>query len=398
MDTFAAFSLDMRTLNFVMILFSIIYCIGLLLFSQTQKSIKGLRVFALSLLVMGSGPLLISMRGVLPDWGSIVLANSLIAVSFQMIFHSLCRFRGVDTKYAHYFSWVIPVVVGLNLYYTYGLNSINSRVLVSAFSIGIVSLGAAVVVLNGKNKDYPVAVWMMTATLACYGIFMLFRGVHTLNGPEIVSFMEADIVQKLAFLSSIFLMVALSFSMLWMINARQVEAIYALSYFDPLTNLRNRRALDRHTDSLEGTSEKLTRKQCVIMLDIDRFKLINDRFGHVSGDQVIRSVAQQIKRTSGASKSIYRYGGDEFIVVLENQNLDRALSVAESMRQRVLRYAGIEGIESDISCSFGVAESQADESWGELVARADEALYLAKQKGRNCVQSASLESHWSTAV
>ncbi|GAL28030.1 GGDEF domain [Vibrio variabilis] len=398
MDTFAAFSLDMRTLNFVMILFSIIYCIGLLLFSQTQKSIKGLRVFALSLLVMGSGPLLISMRGVLPDWGSIVLANSLIAVSFQMIFHSMCRFRGVDTKYAHYFSWVIPVVVGLNLYYTYEFNSINSRVLVSAFSIGIVSLGAAVVVLNGKNKDYPVAVWMMTATLTCYGIFMLFRGVHTLNGPEIVSFMEADIVQKLAFLSSIFLIVSLSFSMLWMINARQVEAIYALSYFDPLTNLRNRRALDRHTDSLEGTSEKLTKKQCVIMLDIDRFKQINDRFGHVSGDQVIRSVAQQIKRTSGASKSIYRYGGDEFIVVLENQNLDRALSVAESMRQRVLRYAGIDGIERDISCSFGVAESQADESWDELVARADEALYLAKQKGRNCVQSASLESQWSTAV
>ncbi|GAL17857.1 hypothetical protein JCM19235_6410 [Vibrio maritimus] len=68
------------------------------------------------------------------------------------------------------------------------------------------------------------------------------------------------------------------------------------------------------------------------------------------------------------------------------------------MRQRVLKYAGIEGIESDISCSFGVAESQADESWDELVARADEALYLAKQKGRNCVQSASLESQWSTAV
>lgn len=387
MDTLTAFSLDMRTLNFVMILFSVIYCIGLLLFATTQEKTKGIRLFALALLAMGAGPLLISLRGVAPDWVSIVTANTLIAVSFHMILHGMCQFRGVQAQFAHSFSWVVPLVLVLNLYFTYEANSINQRILVSAFSIAVVTLATAFVVIVGKHRDYQPAVFTMAATFGFYGLFMLFRAAYTWDSAEIFQFMDADLVHKLTFLFSIFLTVASSFSMLWLINARQMDDIYALSYFDSLTNLRNRRALDSYTLALaEGGGKP---KQSIIMLDIDRFKLINDRYGHVIGDKVIKAVALQIKGTSNAPKAIYRFGGDEFIIVLNNQTIDFALFLAESMRKRVAEHVRVDGMPVKVSCSFGVAESLCDESWDALVARADEALYRAKQEGRNCVQMAS---------
>ncbi|GMQ49003.1 GGDEF domain-containing protein [Vibrio sp. 10N] len=389
MDTLTAFSLDMRTLNFVMILFSIIYCIGLLLFSQTQEKTQGLKLFAVALLVMGSGPLLISLRGVAPDWVSIVAANTLVSISFHMILVGLCQFRGVDIQFARRFSWVIPVVLLFNLYFTYEANSINQRILVSALSIAVVTLATAFVVLVGKQRDYKPAVLTMAATFGFYGLFMLFRAFYTWDSPEILHFMSADLVHKMTFLFSIFLTVASSFSMLWLINARQVDDIYALSYFDSLTNLRNRRALDSYTLAFTDNGDKLKHKQSIIMLDIDKFKLINDRYGHVIGDKVIKAVAEQIKGTSNAPKSIYRFGGDEFIIVLNHQTIDFALFVAESMRKRVADHVKVNGLPIQVSCSFGVAESLPDESWDALVARADEALYRAKQTGRNCVQSAS---------
>ncbi|GAL32005.1 diguanylate cyclase [Vibrio maritimus] len=389
MDTLTAFSLDMRTLNFVMILFSVIYCIGLFLFAQTQVKTQGLRLFALALLVMGSGPLLISLRGVVPDWISIIVANTLIAISFHMILHGMCQFRGVKAQFAHTFSWIVPVVLALNLYFTYEANSINQRILVSAVSISILALATAYVVIVGKHKDYQPAVWTMAATFGSFGFFMLFRAFYTWNSVEIYHFMNADLVHKLTFLFSIFLVVASSFSMLWLINMRQLDDIYALSYFDSLTNLRNRRALDSYTLALTDEEEKLKCKLSIIMLDIDRFKLINDRYGHVIGDKVIKAVATQIKGTSNAPKAIYRFGGDEFIIVLNNQTIDFTHFLAESMRTRVVEHVRVDGMSAKVSCSFGVAESLCDESWDALVARADEALYRAKQEGRNCVQIAS---------
>lgn len=387
MDTLTAFSLDMRTLNFVMILFSVIYCIGLLLFAQTQEKTKGLRLFAFSLLVMGSGSLLISLRGVVPDWLSIVTANTLIAISFHMILHGMCEFRGVPTRFAYRFLWVVPIIFALYIYFTYEINSVNKRILVSAVSIAVVTLATAFVISVGSRRDYKLAVVTMAATFGFYGVFMLFRAAYAWDSAEITQFMGAGLVHKLTFLVSFFLTVASSFSMMWLINARQLDDIYALSYFDSLTNLRNRRALDSYTLALAESGDKP--KQSIIMLDIDKFKLINDRYGHVVGDKVIKAVASQIKGTSNAPKAIYRFGGDEFIIVLSNQTTDFALFLAESMRKRVAEHVRVDGMPVRVSCSFGVAESLCDESWDALIARADEALYRAKQEGRNCVQVAS---------
>lgn len=92
------FSLDMRTLNFIIILFSFIYCIGLLLFQFTQQPIKGLSIFSISIFVIGTGPFMLSLRGEFPDWVTVIGANMVIALGFHLALYSLCLFREYSLK------------------------------------------------------------------------------------------------------------------------------------------------------------------------------------------------------------------------------------------------------------------------------------------------------------
>ncbi|SEF81779.1 GGDEF domain-containing protein [Vibrio hangzhouensis] len=382
-----AFSLDMRTLNFVMVLFSCVYCVGLLLYQRTQQRIHGLRMFAFALLAMGVGPLLISFRGVAPDWMSIVAANMLIAFAFHMILHSLCTFRGFHYRYSYFTLALTPLLFGGFVYFTYFQPSVVSRVIMSATFLAIISLFSVLAVIKGKKPDLKLAINMMRVTFILYGGFMVYRLFYTLAGEEITQFMSAGVVHQLTFLFSIFLMVSISFSMLWLINARQLQSINALSYNDSLTQLKNRRALERFVESTISDIPRSQAKLSVIMLDIDRFKFINDEYGHVIGDRVIQAVASTVGETVHVPESTFRFGGDEIMVVLKNTDLDKARQVAEKLRTNVEQRIRVQGLDIKPTCSFGVAEIRENDTWDSLVARADKALYQAKKDGRNLVRT-----------
>ncbi|MBY6196148.1 GGDEF domain-containing protein [Vibrio hangzhouensis] len=382
-----AFSLDMRTLNFVMVLFSCVYCVGLLLYQRTQQRIHGLRMFAFALLAMGAGPLLISFRGVAPDWVSVIAANMLITFSFQMILHSLCAFRGFHYRYSYFTLALIPLVFGAFVYFTYFQPSVAARVVTSATYLAIISIFSVIAVDKGKKTDLKLATNMMRVTFILYGGFMVYRLFYTLAGEEITQFMSAGVVHQLTFLFSIFLMVSISFSMLWLINARQLKSINALSYNDFLTQLKNRRALERFVESTIADIPRSQAKLSVIMLDIDRFKFINDEYGHVIGDRVIQAVASTVGETVHVPESTFRFGGDEIMVVLKNTDLEKASQVAEKLRKNVESRVRVQGLDIKPTCSFGVAEIRENDTWDSLVARADKALYQAKKDGRNLVRT-----------
>ncbi len=387
-----AFSLDMRTLNFIIILFSCVYCIGLLLYQRSQQKVAGLTMFSLALLVMGTGPLLISFRGLLPEFLTVITANMLIACAFQMILHSLCEFRQSKLQYSYWCMTTIPLVFLSFVYFTYYQASIENRIVAITSYLALVTLVSARVMSVGKQQDLPLAVRTMVLTFVLYGSFMVYRSYYAISGEAIVQFMDAGFVHSMAFLLSIFLIVSISFSMLWMINGRQVKAINALSYFDPLTQLGNRRALEVYIE--EDLPKQLARgtNVSVIMLDIDFFKMINDRYGHIAGDKVIRKVSDIIQDSLNGGNTTFRFGGDEIMVVLYDMDLHQARALAEQLRLRVEKYGNIKGEEFSISCSFGVAQLVDDESWDSLVGRADKALYEAKESGRNKVCSCTLTS------
>jgi diguanylate cyclase len=163
----------------------------------------------------------------------------------------------------------------------------------------------------------------------------------------------------------------------------QVEA-----FKDPLTGLLNRRGFDNAIAKINPGSDQLA-GSALLMIDIDRFKQINDSHGHLVGDQVLRAVAQVLKaRTKGADIAS-RLGGDEFAVLLPDTVMMGAVALAEQIRttllQRRLRLIQRNDYIANLTLSIGVAHSGKGATLESLIRRADTSLYAAKEAGRNCV-------------
>ncbi len=168
---------------------------------------------------------------------------------------------------------------------------------------------------------------------------------------------------------------------------------------DALTGLLNRQAFNLILQQSMLEVRRSGRPLSAILFDIDLFKQVNDSLGHLAGDQVIRSVAELAKRVLRESDAISRWGGEEFLVLLRDCPLEEARTVAEKLRQAIARHEfGLDPAQSPITISLGVAQGAADESADGLFARADQALYRAKDNGRNRIEIAPAPPGQDTAA
>jgi len=157
-----------------------------------------------------------------------------------------------------------------------------------------------------------------------------------------------------------------------------------LAVTDPLTGLRNRRFVQRHLDRM-----LIEQSAAVLVLDVDRFKLINDTHGHGAGDGALRQVAERLRNHLRASDVIARYGGEEFVVVLADAPTEYAAAVAERLRGALIAEPICSGgLSLPITVSIGLAIAPAGCMATQAIAAADAALYRAKAAGRNCVRQA----------
>ena len=180
--------------------------------------------------------------------------------------------------------------------------------------------------------------------------------------------------------------------------AAMVEQLHDLAQRDPLTGLANRRALDEQLDELFARGERFA----VILVDVDAFKAFNDAYGHQIGDDCLRRVAAMLRASLRfTSDRIARMGGEEFAVVLPKTSLEDARIMAERMRKAVhdLRIPHLGSPTGDaVTISLGVSASTMPTAPGELITRADKALYRAKALGRNRVEVAGLGHSGSVPV
>ncbi len=162
---------------------------------------------------------------------------------------------------------------------------------------------------------------------------------------------------------------------------------------DLLTMLPNRSAIAATLDQELSRCHRDRRTVGIILLDIDHFKKINDTHGHFAGDAVLRETATRLRGNMRPYDQVGRYGGEEFLVVLPNCELEQAAHQAERMRAKLQSSTMmVDGVEVRVSASFGVTVSDGSERNPETFVRvADEALYRAKADGRNCVIALSLE-------
>jgi diguanylate cyclase (GGDEF)-like protein/PAS domain S-box-containing protein len=166
--------------------------------------------------------------------------------------------------------------------------------------------------------------------------------------------------------------------------SKQNEQLLELSRTDSLTQVSNRRALFELLEFEKNRSERYKRHFCVLMIDIDHFKKVNDTFGHQTGDIVLVKVAEIIRKIIRKVDIIGRYGGEEFIVALTETNLPGALVVAEKIRKAIQDTTFADNLR--VTVSLGVAVFQPGSSIVELISEADIHLYAAKKNGRNRVE------------
>lgn len=155
---------------------------------------------------------------------------------------------------------------------------------------------------------------------------------------------------------------------------------------DALTGVSSRVSLLEEIDRALKSAARTGQPLCLIMADLDHFKQVNDKHGHLVGDAVLREVAARMNAALREFDLVGRYGGEEFVILLENTSLHTAEQVAERVRRRIASQPiTVDRLKLDITISQGLTLAGAGDDQDSVLKRADEAMYRAKQAGRNCV-------------
>ncbi len=164
----------------------------------------------------------------------------------------------------------------------------------------------------------------------------------------------------------------------------QYKMLETESTTDPLTGLYNRRYLKEELLKELARSERTGRPFCTVLIDVDHFKDVNDSHGHITGDEVLRELSSLLRNSVRLSDKVFRFGGEEFVLILPETRGEEALVLGERIREKVSAFS-FSIIKKKLTISMGLSESHKDLSPDILLQRADKRLYQAKQSGRNRV-------------
>ena len=166
-------------------------------------------------------------------------------------------------------------------------------------------------------------------------------------------------------------------------NALTYKQAVEMASRDPLTGVQNRLALSNALTREIDLARRQGQKLSVLVIDIDHFKSLNDKFGHTFGDDVLVAISQTIANTVRRCDLLYRFGGEEFVVLTSHTGVDGARLLAERIRENVAAMQTVRGRSVDLTVSIGVAGLAAKDTEQRFFDRADKALYQAKSDGRN---------------
>ena len=385
--TMQPIELDIRSLSFLTTSVWVLFAIGMFVFGRMQKKFKGFNLLASANASVGIGMFLLGLRDILPDYITIIVANTLVTASLVFYFEGTRRFLGAGEDIHPIGVIAIIVQIGLFYYYTYPVPSVNNRIIVIAIIMAFLSALCVREFLRNIPDHWRIFGTMMALAFAGYGIFQVYRVIWTLGEKPIQSFMDAGTIHALTFIFVMLLIAGSSFGYIWMVISRLEIELTDLASRDQLTNILNRRGVEVLAVHEFAKMSRVDDNLALILTDIDHFKSINDRFGHQVGDDVLAAFTHLISQNLRPYDVFGRLGGEEFIIILPNTTLEQAQSLAERLRILVETLEiKLDGNEIRITASFGVAKHISEtDTLQKLIPFADKAMYQSKERGRNLV-------------
>lgn len=358
----------------------------------------GLARWAGALLVNAIGHSLIMLRGVAPDFVSVVLGNLLLSSVFVGMIAAIYQFQG---RPVHWLLLLAPpaLVTGV---VTIFIDNFSARVSFVSLVIGLQAVWTLATALERRHATVGRGQWLLVAGLGIEAAVLGGRALLALSSSAAAtSILQGSVLQTATFMGTFSVVLISTMGFVFMARDRADENNRIMAAVDPLTGVANRRsliaALDRDASRAVRTRESIA----LMMVDIDHFKRVNDRYGHPAGDQVLCHVVNVLQARVRAQDLVGRYGGEEFMVLLPDTTLLGAEQLARELcrevadsRCRIRAADGTEasdGVSIAVTVSIGVFGGRLDpgDSWDMLIAAADRALYEAKEKGRNRVEVAT---------
>jgi diguanylate cyclase (GGDEF)-like protein len=324
------------------------------------------------------------------DPAIVVVATALLALSLTLQAAALLEFGG--RKLA---PWVhSAVIAGTAMPFALLSGAPSAQVLFGGLAMGTMLLVIAGVAFQIRAPlSTPTRALMIGAF--CLGAAVFYaRGVASpwvANAAQ--GFLDPNVFQSLTFMLAYVSMVAASCGFMLMNKERADAAAERLASLDPLTGAYNRRTFHETAERTLALARRAGQPLSIIMIDIDHFKGVNDQHGHRIGDEVLRVLAEVIRSQLRKEDLLTRFGGEEFCVMLPQVPGPGAVVVAGRIRKAVCAEPiRIDGHEMAVTVSAGVAArlDEGPESLEDLLGRADQALSLAKNRGRNRVVALSL--------
>jgi diguanylate cyclase (GGDEF)-like protein len=233
-------------------------------------------------------------------------------------------------------------------------------------------------ILWGTRWAFATATLCTLYLLAVVGMMRLGVGIALIGQPSPL-LLRVYLVSYIA----MFYLVALVAGIL----RKQAGEVLRFAHTDPLTGLANRRALRQALDREVARAMRYGHPCAVLVLEIDRFKSVNDRFGHLAGDEALRRVAATLLASCRASDLLVRFGGDEFVVVMPYTSLDEGQRVGDRIRRDIEEFTLLRGFQLTLSAGLAVYPEDGQTS-RDLIEAADRAMYRVKRRGGNGIEVA----------
>jgi len=381
--------LDART---VMVMFSMLAFMFFCLFELAGLrvgNIRGVRQWAIASLCMSLGFSLAYFYGQTTpghEWAA-VIGLTLFALGTCLQLTGILAFKKQAVSWSILILFIVITICQATWFSVINPDT-RMRAIVNSLLFFSVYTVCARVLLVKVEASQKLAYWFTGASFVALALLMLTRAVVLLLSPDAEIGLHVNTsINTLPFVIASLLEFSVAFGLLLMLNHRLIADVYQMASRDALTGVLNRRRIEEEAVRLRARCMRTGETLAIMMIDIDFFKSINDRYGHPVGDKVLCAVADIAQKSIRAEDYFARYGGEEFCMLLTSTNENEALDLAERLRLAFAEFTLTVGKERlNITVSIGVADSSLiGLEFSDLVAAADKALYCAKESGRNRV-------------